>query len=83
MASSTSLTPPAEPQVTLPQQAYPPTKSSKSGGSWKSNEARRPKTYNCTACNKWFTSSGHLKRHYNTTLHRNAVKQSYHQQHYW
>lgn len=50
--------------------------SSKSGGSWKSNEARRPKTYNCTACNKWFTSSGHLKRHYNTTLHKNAVKQS-------
>lgn len=43
---------------------------------WKSNEARRPKTYNCTACNKWFTSSGHLKRHYNTTLHKNAVKQS-------
>ncbi|XP_029169126.1 uncharacterized protein LOC114939063 [Nylanderia fulva] len=42
--------------------------------SWKSNEARRPKTYNCTACNKWFTSSGHLKRHYNTTLHKNAVK---------
>lgn len=76
MASSTSLTPPAEPPVSIPQQAYPPTKSSKSGGSWKSNEARRPKTYNCTACNKWFTSSGHLKRHYNTTLHRNAVKQS-------
>ncbi|XP_014258464.1 zinc finger protein 91 [Cimex lectularius] len=43
---------------------------------WKSNEARRPKTYNCSACNKWFTSSGHLKRHYNTTLHKNAVKQS-------
>lgn len=54
--------------------------SSKSGknsnGTWKSNEARRPKTYNCSACNKWFTSSGHLKRHYNTTLHKNAVKQS-------
>ena len=46
------------------------------GGTWKSNEPRRPKTYNCTACNKWFTSSGHLKRHYNTTLHKNAVKQS-------
>lgn len=52
--------------------------NNKSSGnaSWKSNEARRPKTYNCTACNKWFTSSGHLKRHYNTTLHKNAVKQS-------
>ncbi|XP_019761633.2 uncharacterized protein LOC109538706 [Dendroctonus ponderosae] len=54
--------------------APPSTKSS----NWKSNEARRPKTYNCTACNKWFTSSGHLKRHYNTTLHKNAVKSSGH-----
>ncbi|KAJ8946259.1 hypothetical protein NQ318_004628 [Aromia moschata] len=55
-----------------PQQ--PP--SSQKSATWKSNEARRPKTYNCTACNKWFTSSGHLKRHYNTTLHKNAVKSS-------
>lgn len=60
----------------------PPTSSLPAGlgstksGAWKSNEARRPKTYNCTACNKWFTSSGHLKRHYNTTLHKNAVKAS-------
>lgn len=60
----------------------PPTSSLPAGISpakstaWKSNEARRPKTYNCTACNKWFTSSGHLKRHYNTTLHKNAVKAS-------
>ena len=46
--------------------------SNHGGGS----EARRPKTYNCEACNKWFTSSGHLKRHYNTTLHKNAVKSS-------
>ncbi|CAG9823636.1 unnamed protein product [Phaedon cochleariae] len=52
--------------------------SSGKGANWKSNEARRPKTYNCTACNKWFTSSGHLKRHYNTTLHKNAVKSSGH-----
>lgn len=55
-----------------PVNAPPTTKSA----NWKSNEARRPKTYNCTACNKWFTSSGHLKRHYNTTLHKNAVKSS-------
>ncbi|XP_032678347.1 probable serine/threonine-protein kinase yakA [Odontomachus brunneus] len=55
----------------LQQQLKPP-----SNQTWKSNEPRRPKTYNCTACNKWFTSSGHLKRHYNTTLHKNAVKQS-------
>lgn len=48
----------------------------KAANSWKSNEPRRPKTYKCTACNKWFTSSGHLKRHYNTTLHKNAVKAS-------
>ncbi|XP_044751497.1 uncharacterized protein LOC123311531 [Coccinella septempunctata] len=62
------------PQVpNVPAQApAAPTKSA----TWKSNEARRPKTYNCTACNKWFTSSGHLKRHYNTTLHKNAVKSS-------
>ncbi|TMW47190.1 hypothetical protein DOY81_007730 [Sarcophaga bullata] len=55
-----------------------PTTGSVAGkaANWKSNEARRPKTYNCTACNKWFTSSGHLKRHYNTTLHKNAVKSS-------
>lgn len=58
----------------LLQQA--PKQSPLANQSWKSNEARRPKTYNCTACNKWFTSSGHLKRHYNTTLHKNAVKQS-------
>ncbi|XP_049548052.1 AT-rich interactive domain-containing protein 1B [Anopheles darlingi] len=56
----------------LPGPGPGPTK----GTAWKSNEARRPKTYNCTACNKWFTSSGHLKRHYNTTLHKNAVKSS-------
>ncbi|KAG5887725.1 hypothetical protein JTB14_035075 [Gonioctena quinquepunctata] len=56
--------------------AQPPTSGSQKGANWKSNEARRPKTYNCTACNKWFTSSGHLKRHYNTTLHKNAVKSS-------
>jgi hypothetical protein len=37
---------------------------------WKGGECKRPKTYNCVACNKWFTSSGHLKRHYGTTLHK-------------
>ncbi|KAJ8916735.1 hypothetical protein NQ315_013939 [Exocentrus adspersus] len=57
----------------VPTQPPPPMQKS---SNWKSNEARRPKTYNCTACNKWFTSSGHLKRHYNTTLHKNAVKSS-------
>lgn len=56
--------------------AGPPPNSGVKGANWKSNEARRPKTYQCTACNKWFTSSGHLKRHYNTTLHKNAVKSS-------
>lgn len=68
----------------LPPQPNPPVISSSAtpsgpvpkGATWKSNEARRPKTYNCSACNKWFTSSGHLKRHYNTTLHKNAVKSS-------
>nr|CAD7460346.1 unnamed protein product [Timema tahoe] len=61
----------------MPVQPQQPQQQSQKGNqSWKSNEARRPKTYNCSACNKWFTSSGHLKRHYNTTLHKNAVKQS-------
>ena len=35
----------------------------------------RPKSYQCDACDKWFTSSGHLKRHFNTTLHKNAMRQ--------
>ncbi|RZC37682.1 hypothetical protein BDFB_005420 [Asbolus verrucosus] len=65
---SSTQVPNNPPQTTV----SPATKSA----NWKSNEARRPKTYNCTACNKWFTSSGHLKRHYNTTLHKNAVKSS-------
>ncbi|KAJ8964900.1 hypothetical protein NQ314_004539 [Rhamnusium bicolor] len=56
--------------------AQPAPSGMQKSSNWKSNEARRPKTYNCTACNKWFTSSGHLKRHYNTTLHKNAVKSS-------
>lgn len=60
----------------VPTNPVPPPAPVGKGANWKSNEARRPKTYNCTACNKWFTSSGHLKRHYNTTLHKNAVKSS-------
>ncbi|XP_049886323.1 uncharacterized protein LOC126380767 [Pectinophora gossypiella] len=71
---------PAAPQITSTQPANPTSSALPSiggkGANWKSNEARRPKTYNCTACNKWFTSSGHLKRHYNTTLHKNAVRSS-------
>ena len=39
-----------------------------------SDEAKRMKTYQCEACDKWFTSSGHLKRHFNTTLHKNATR---------
>ncbi|XP_018332809.1 putative uncharacterized protein DDB_G0291608 [Agrilus planipennis] len=71
---------PSGPVISSSQIPTPPTVASApvqtKGANWKSNEARRPKTYNCTACNKWFTSSGHLKRHYNTTLHKNAVKSS-------
>lgn len=75
--STTTTSPPDSKDLSQMEQPYPKKAgSSKSGGSWKSNEARRPKTYLCTACNKWFTSSGHLKRHYNTTLHKNAVKQT-------
>lgn len=78
--NSTNQLPPqiTSSQITpIPQkQSLQSMQKSSNNASWKSNEARRPKTYNCTACNKWFTSSGHLKRHYNTTLHKNAVKQS-------
>ena len=38
-------------------------------------DLKRPKSYQCDACEKWFTSSGHLKRHFNTTLHKNAMRQ--------
>lgn len=88
-ANPVSSSPSEFPSTTTPQDNgpqfrgfEPPTSSLSSNPNtpksttWKSNEARRPKTYNCTACNKWFTSSGHLKRHYNTTLHKNAVKSS-------
>ena len=54
----------------------PPPPAGGGGNHGGGSEARRPKTYNCEACNKWFTSSGHLKRHYNTTLHKNAIKAS-------
>lgn len=43
-------------------------------GSERTSEGGRPKTYSCEPCGKWFTSNGHLKRHYNTTLHKNATK---------
>ena len=33
-------------------------------------KVRGPKTFNCLACNKWFTSRAHLNRHYKTTLHK-------------
>lgn len=74
-----STTTPGTQETSVFRTFEPPTSSlpvKTAGAQWKSNEARRPKTYNCTACNKWFTSSGHLKRHYNTTLHKNAVKSS-------
>ena len=44
-------------------------------GSKRGDDLKRLKTYQCEACDKWFTSSGHLKRHYNTTLHKNATRQ--------
>ena len=48
--------------------------SLKRPGSNQSDEAKRIKTYQCEACDKWFTSSGHLKRHFNTTWHKNATR---------
>ena len=44
-------------------------------GSVTGMDVKRLKTYQCEACDKWFTSSGHLKRHFNTTLHKNASRQ--------
>lgn len=43
-------------------------------GGDRTSEGGRPKTYSCEPCGKWFTSNGHLKRHFNTTLHKNATK---------
>ena len=48
--------------------------SLKRPSSTQSDDAKRIKTYQCEACDKWFTSSGHLKRHFNTTLHKNATR---------
>lgn len=59
----------------LPMVVPVPKKTAKEN-TWQSNETRKPKTYNCTSCCKWFTSSGHLKRHFSTTLHQNAVRLS-------
>lgn len=56
--------------------AVPTPKKAAKENSWQSNETRKPKNYNCTSCCKWFTSSGHLKRHFSTTLHQNAVRLS-------
>ncbi|KAM3968396.1 LOW QUALITY PROTEIN: transcription factor Zelda-like [Aphomia sociella] len=53
---------PAPPQITSTQPANSTSSTLPSiggkGAKWKSNKARGPKIYNCTACNKWFTSSG-------------------------
>eukprot|EP00093_Oithona_nana_P004608 04608.XXX_216301_213221_1 [CDS] Oithona nana genome sequencing. len=54
---------------------YVPTNAIlKRPSSTQSDDAKRIKTYQCEACDKWFTSSGHLKRHFNTTLHKNATR---------
>lgn len=76
-------------QTPLPSQTMPPQSLSpgltsqwmggmaaiKGAGAVQPSDAKRPKSYQCEACDKWFTSSGHLKRHFNTTLHKNAMKQ--------
>ena len=50
-------------------------KAAGGAGQLQPSDSKRPKSYQCEACDKWFTSSGHLKRHFNTTLHKNAMKQ--------
>ncbi|CAL4173729.1 unnamed protein product [Meganyctiphanes norvegica] len=53
--------------------AASPSRDSNSSSELTSN-VKRPKSFKCEDCNKWFTSHGHLKRHYNTTLHKNMMK---------
>ena len=74
-------------QTPLPSQSLPPQSLSPGlasqwmggmagmKGAVQASDSKRPKSYQCEACDKWFTSSGHLKRHFNTTLHKNAMKQ--------
>jgi len=71
-------------QTPIPQNMPPQPISPGLGAQWMGGmgmkaqsvaDAKRPKSYQCEACDKWFTSSGHLKRHFNTTLHKNAMKQ--------
>ena len=52
----------------------PPNSLKRPSSSGPGDDAKRIKTYQCEACDKWFTSSGHLKRHFNTTLHKNATR---------
>ncbi|XP_049816664.1 ras-associated and pleckstrin homology domains-containing protein 1-like [Schistocerca nitens] len=37
---------------------------------WDARPHRLPKTYHCPLCVRWFTSVPHLRRHYNTALHK-------------
>ena len=73
--------PPGQGAGGMPPQSLSPGLSSGwmgmkgAGGPVVPGDAKRPKSYQCEACDKWFTSSGHLKRHFNTTLHKNAMKQ--------
>ncbi|XP_042236258.1 protein glass-like [Homarus americanus] len=63
MSSPTSMfgAPPPSPRETAPPSEF-------------ASNVKRPKSFKCEDCNKWFTSHGHLKRHYNTTLHKNMTK---------
>ncbi|KAF2345158.1 Zinc finger C2H2-type, partial [Trinorchestia longiramus] len=60
-------------------QTQPPTSQSRPSNDRPPTEfptnVKRPKNFKCDVCLKWFTSQGHLKRHYNTTLHKNMEKQ--------
>jgi hypothetical protein len=80
-SSSSSAIPPL-PDFHSASSGFPPSSqpsydfyNSSKAAAAAADDLKRPKSYQCDACDKWFTSSGHLKRHFNTTLHKNAMRQ--------
>lgn len=68
------------PSLPHPQPPVPPRPASDGPPTEYATNVKRPKNFKCEVCRKWFTSQGHLKRHYNTTLHKNMEKQKENQE---